>query len=1053
MRKSPIRWLYLCALFASCTPPSDVGPPRGAIDAGTSESSSCETFVCERPNTTCEMKEEVPTCVCVQGFTENDDGKCAFDPCAQNPCPADSGKSICTPIENGTFTCSCDPAYFDADAAGDCIARLREPEPDDLVGIHIDGDDSSFEAALVVVQPDGKPIYDAVITLLPPPQLHSSEEDDEDNEDEDDNETTSWHTDFVGRVQIPGLRFEDTHWVQIDKSGFRRETRRIEFSNSGGPNRHRIVLFPLAPRKQLLAEAGGSVSQGPIRAHFPPYAFVSNGDTALRGLMQIRLTSLSPSSGNTQGEAFGPLRGRLADGQLQLLHVLSAADVELSYFPNSSENERKRARLAADLGASLALRLPQHATHPIGTELPLFAYDDVRREWTQENTCEVRAVVHDTELEDTTTRLECVALVSHFSAWLVAEPAPSRCVYFEPAALTLPAHLELRNWALAVPNCMEIDGLRHCDEAASLGRPFAPASSNGERPTGDLGGLCALTSVRITSERYVLPSLRGTLFNRLTEEEIPFETTLSAIPLDSLLENAPINDVGALTDESFCSSSGPCERLGTEIILDQTPPYRDADGDGFWARVDENAPPLADEDCDDLDPTTHPRAYENPCDGRITRCGSPADPFSEPITLAEFVENPTLLSWAAESQLDANPKPELWSTFCKNRCAIPDTEESTGNPFDDDCDGLVLDRDGDGFLGYSEQMSANGENSASTSVLAEDWDCDDASAAAHPGQIEVPGNSIDEDCDGIVLDMDGDGWVRKGADSFLAYALSEGQTLQWGDCNDNDAQISPNAPPTTESAFAAFYERETSGVLTRKTSFCQLLDPDGNFNAYAWSLLQDRNCDGEVTDADGDGWTLRGHTGLGSDRAYDCNDFDPRVVVEPEYVQVTPPPGGFQPGAKIEGYPVECETTSENTTTCGYTKMVCVTLPEALINNEGDCAPRENAHQCEALSGTPTQCIQIQEDIGLCTPPGWQDQLPPRPFELGARWGPCDFTGALPSCPRGTLCAGPIDVWTEEYSSRLEQLVAEERAETIDLQAIAPELKGMCFPVCDGDTP
>ena len=1045
-------FLCLGVIATGCTSPTPVGPARGAIDAGVPTEDSCETFVCERPNTICEMQEETPACVCIAGFTESDDGKCTFDPCAQNPCPTESGKSICSAAENGTYSCSCDPAYFDEDSNGDCIARLREAEPADLVGIDLSGESPSFDAAVVVVEPDGNPVFDAEVILLPPPGSSGPDADSE-NDDDDDEEATNWRTDFVGRAQVPGLLLGDSHWVRIEKSGFRSETRRIEFSNAGGPNQQRIVLFPLAPRQQLLAEAGGSVSQGPVRAHFPPYAFVANGDTALRGLMQIRLTSLSPLTDNARGETYGPLRGRLADGQLQLLHVLSAADVELSYFPSSDTTERRRASLAADLGASLALRLPPNITHPVGTELPLFAYDDERREWSQETTCEVRAVLHDSTFEAADTRLECVALVSHFSAWLVAEPAPSRCVYFEPTSLTLPAHLELRNWALALPNCTESDGVQYCDETATLGRSFAPASENGESPTGALGALCALTSVRVTSERYVLPTLKGTLYNRITEEEIPFYQSLTPVPLDTLLQNAAVSDVEDLGDEALCAQSGPCEPLAAEFVLDSSPVYRDEDGDGFWVSVDDNFPPFFNQDCDDLDPTAHPRAYESPCDGRITRCGNPPDPFSEPVPLEDFRAHESVLDWATQTELEVNSKAELWSAFCKNECAIPDAEEQTGNSFDDDCDGMVLDRDGDGFLAYSDQMIVNGAGTDSGAVLADDWDCDDESAAAHPGQLEVPGNGIDEDCDGIVLDMDGDGWVRKGADSFLAYALGEGQTLQWGDCNDNDAQISPDAPPTTESALAVFFEQETSGVLTRKPAFCQLLDENGDFNAYAWSLLQDRNCDGEVTDADGDGWTLRGHTGLGADRAYDCNDFDPRVVVEPEYIPVTPPPGGFQPGATIEGYPVECQTTAENTTTCGYTKMVCVTLPEALVNNEDDCAPRENAHQCEALSGTPTQCIQVQEDIGLCTPPGWQDQLPPRPFELGVRWGPCDFTGALPSCPRGTLCGTPIDVWTEEYTARLEQLVAEERGETIDLQAVPSAMRGMCFPVCDEDEP
>ena len=54
-------------------------------------------------------------------------------------------------------------------------------------------------------------------------------------------------------------------------------------------------------------------------------------------------------------------------------------------------------------------------------------------------------------------------------------------------------------------------------------------------------------------------------------------------------------------------------------------------------------------------------------------------------------------------------------------------------------------------------------------------DCNDADAAIHPGATEVPGNAVDENCDGVAFDQDGDG---AGAPA---------------DCNDADAAIRPGA--------------------------------------------------------------------------------------------------------------------------------------------------------------------------------------------------------------------------------------------------------------------
>lgn len=102
------------------------------------------------------------------------------------------------------------------------------------------------------------------------------------------------------------------------------------------------------------------------------------------------------------------------------------------------------------------------------------------------------------------------------------------------------------------------------------------------------------------------------------------------------------------------------------------------------------------------------------------------------------------------------------------------------NGVDDDCDGdpddgsvWYDDLDGDGY----------GDPDTATCEPADvhvGEDCDDLDPAVYPGDHEVPGNGIDDDCDGTIdvddLDVDGDGY-----------------TVDQGDCDDEDPTIYPRA--------------------------------------------------------------------------------------------------------------------------------------------------------------------------------------------------------------------------------------------------------------------
>ena len=100
----------------------------------------------------------------------------------------------------------------------------------------------------------------------------------------------------------------------------------------------------------------------------------------------------------------------------------------------------------------------------------------------------------------------------------------------------------------------------------------------------------------------------------------------------------------------------------------------------------------------------------------------------------------------------------------------PQALEICGNQVDEDCDGVAGDLDCDGF-----DACAEGSGSAGC-------DCDDTAPEVNPDEAELCGNQVDENCDGVAGDLDCDGFDLCG----------DGDEDDC-DCDDGDASISPRA--------------------------------------------------------------------------------------------------------------------------------------------------------------------------------------------------------------------------------------------------------------------
>jgi hypothetical protein len=306
--------------------------------------------------------------------------------------------------------------------------------------------------------------------------------------------------------------------------------------------------------------------------------------------------------------------------------------------------------------------------------------------------------------------------------------------------------------------------------------------------------------------------------------------------------------------------------------------FEDADGDGFGrvARVlsiggsCEGIPgaSASGDDCDDAAANVYPLAPETPGDGVDQDCDGvdtcfldrDGDRYGVPIPIRGLDLRCDRGRGMSERADDCDDGPQ-------GALIHPGVEDAPADRVDQDCDGMDacwLDADRDGHGGWTIARPGAVDCDLEVGVASLPDDCDDDPATGMwtwPGAPEVPGDGVDQSCDGSDLcwfdrDRDGYGSAITAEAGQMSCADAVGFAGNGEDCRDigiGAGQINPGVPEIPDDG----------------------IDQDCDAEDACWlDADQDGAGGSELVDANGFGC---GDDPFESVRGDDCADDDPTI--------------------------------------------------------------------------------------------------------------------------------------------------------------------------------